>query len=182
MLVLFFLWPTITHIRLPKIDKAQIRGDRTELVHPRYEGEDEGGQRFTLTADRAIQTRTDPEHTTLIAPTATLIKKDEAAGPHVSAQGGIYADKSQHLDLTGDVTLSTPAGETFTTSAAEVDLRTKVVRGNQPIQGGSPKMDVTANGFTYDHAGGLLTLTGPAKLIIHENANEKPVDPVPAAP
>lgn len=183
LLVLFFLWPIVTAIRLPSIDKAQISGDRTELVNPRYEGQDEGGQRFLLTAERAIQSRATPDQVALIAPTASLTRADNSEGTKLIAKQGTYMDKEQHLNLNEDVTLTTPEGNQFVTSAADIDLEHKVVSGTAPVTGSGPRMDMTAQGFTYDHAGGTLTLNGPARLVLKDNDNEtdnSPADPAAA--
>lgn len=181
LLVLFFLWPILTEIRLPQLDKAQISGERTELVNPRYEGQDEAGQRYVLTAERAIQNRNMPDDIVLIAPTAALTESDNREGAKVIAKNGNYDDKSQMLNLQDDVQLITPEGDQFTTSAADVDLKNKIVTGTQPVTGSGTRMDLSAQGFTYNHAGGELTLTGPAKLVLKEN-DDATTDPDPAAP
>jgi len=184
LLILFFLWPAITRIRLPHIDKAEIHGDRTELINPRYEGKEKDGQRYVLTAERAIQVRADADHLTLISPTAALEKPDNTLGSKVSAQNGIYDSKQQFLNLKDNVKLVTPQGDTFNTTTADVDLKTKTVTGHDAISGNSPRFDMTAHGFTYDDLHGLLTLAGPAKLTLYGNAHETLSHPsaAPAAP
>jgi len=177
LLILFFLWPTITRIRLPHIDKAEIHGDRTELINPRYEGKEKDGQRYVLTAERAIQVRADADHLTLISPTAALEKPDNALGSKVSAQRGIYDSKAQFLNLNDNVKLVTPQGDVFNTTTADVDLKTKTVTSHDAISGNSPRFDMTAHGFTYDDLHGLLTLAGPAKLTLYGNAHEPPINP-----
>jgi LPS export ABC transporter protein LptC len=168
LLLLFFLWPVITQIRLPKLDKAQISGDRTELVNPEYEGQDEGGQRYRLTAQRAIQTRAVPDVVTLIAPTAELVTGQNAGGTTITAVEGQFDNKAQQLGLVGDVSLRTENGESFTTPAAAVDLQNKIVQGTDAITGTGPQFDLEAAGFVYDQKGGTLTLSGPLKLVLKE--------------
>lgn len=168
LLVLFFLWPVVTKINLPKIDKAQISGDRTELVNPRYEGQDEKGQRYLLTANRAIQSRNKPNEVELVSPTAALIGTDNAEGTRVIAQHGIYHDQSENLQLSDQVTMTTPEGDQFISSAAQIDLKNKIVTGDQPVTGSGPRLELSAQGFTYDRNQGTLTLSGPAKLILKE--------------
>jgi len=180
LLVLFFLWPTLGRIHLPKFDKAQISGDRTELVNPRYESKDDKGQRFLLTAERAIQVRATPDVVTLVAPTATMEKNDNSAGPQVTARNGIYENKSQHLQLSDDVMLITPQGDHFITSAADVDMKDKIVRSDQPVTGNGPRLDLTGRGFVFNDKEGLLTVAGPAKLVLHETTAS--TSPVPAEP
>jgi lipopolysaccharide export system protein LptC len=181
LLVLFFLWPTLTAITLPKLDKAQITGDRTELVNPRYEGQDEDGQRFVLTAERAIQTRNKPDEVILISPHAALTQNDNSEGANVTADNGIYENVAEHLNLSDNVQLRTPEGDAFTTAAAAIDLKNKIVSGNVPVTGSGMRIDLSAQGFVYDHAQKLLTLTGPAKLVLKET-NEAPIDPPAVAP
>ena len=178
LLIIFFLWPSITNIRLPHIDKAVIKGDRTELINPRYEGKNGDGQRYILTAERAIQTRSDADHVTLIAPTAAMERTDNTTGSKVMAKSGIYNSKTQYLNLADSVTLTTPQGDVFMTTAADADLKSKIMHGDQPISGDGPRMTVNANGFTYDETNGLLTLAGPAKLVLHD-ANPSAASPAP---
>nr|HRJ11706.1 LPS export ABC transporter periplasmic protein LptC [Alphaproteobacteria bacterium] len=170
----------VTEIRLPSIDKAQITGDRTELVNPRYEGQDEGGQRFVLTAERAIQSRATPDEVVLVAPAAALTNDDNSEGTRVIARQGTYQDKAELLNLTDDVTMTTPEGDSFITSAADIDLKNKIVTGKMPVTGSGPRVDLSAQGFVYDHAGQRLTLTGPARLVLKETDEKN--NPDPAAP
>lgn len=180
LFVLFCLWPTITRIRLPHVDKAIIKGERTELVNPRYEGKDASGKPYLLTADRAIQVRSDPDHVTLIAPTAAL-ENNNTPGDKVIAENGIFQSKTQQLSLSNNVTLVTPQGDTFITQTAEVNLHSKIVTGTVPITGDGPRMTLSAQGFEYHHTDGLLMLTGPAKLVLHETHEKTPPSPAPAA-
>jgi lipopolysaccharide export system protein LptC len=182
LLVIFFLWPAITRIRLPKMDKAIISGDRTELINPHYEGKDENGQRYTITADRAIQVRATPDILQLQMPTATLEKKDNTDGPHVTAKTGTYQNKTGQLTLTDGVVLTTPEGEKFTTAGADVDLKNKTVASHQPITGGGPQLDLSGQGLTYDEDEGLLTVSGPAKLVLHETDKSAPAAAPAVAP
>ena len=180
LLVIFFLWPAITSIRLPHVDKAIISGDRTELVNPRYEGKDENGQRYLITAERAIQERKTPDVVQLVSPTAVMEKNDNTQGPQVTAKRGSYQNKDNQLSLSDGVQLTTPQGDQFSTAAAEVDLKNKTIESHSPITGGGPTLDLTGQGLTYDQDEGLLTITGPAKLVLHENKTPTPTA-VPAA-
>lgn len=175
LLVVFFLWPTITRIRMPTVDKAIISGDRTELINPRYEGKDEDGHRYTITAARAIQERRTPDALQLEMPTAALLNPDASSGPTVTAKTGIFQNKTNQLQLLDTVTLNTPQGDRFSTSGADVDLKNKIIESKQPITGGGPTLDLSGQGLRYDQQNGLLTITGPAKLVLHET------DPPPAA-
>jgi len=183
LLIVFFLWPTLSSLRLPHFDKAKISSDRVELVHPHYEGKDENGQRYVLTADSAIQVRATPDLLQLILPTATLEKNDNSEGPHVTAKAGVYQNKTGQLTLTDGVVLTTPQGDKFNTAAADVDLKNKTIDVKQPISGGGPTLDLSGQGLQYDEDDGLLTVAGPAKLVLYQNpgTNEKPTAPVAPA-
>ena len=172
LLIIFFLWPTIASIRSPKMDKAIIAGDRTELVNPRYEGKNEDGQRYLITASRAIQERKTPDLVQLVNPSATMEKADNTNGPHVNAaKTGVLQNKENQLTLSDDVTLTTPQGDQFTTAAADVDLKNKMVESHTPVSGGGPTLDLSGQGLTYNQEEGLLTVAGPAKLVLHEKQN-----------
>jgi LPS export ABC transporter protein LptC len=183
LLVLFFLWPVVTKINLPKIDNAQITGDRTELVNPRYEGQDESGARFLLTAERAIQTRANAGIITLVAPAASLVNADNSEGARANAATGMYDEAGAKLTLQDTVTLTTPEGDLFQTPSAEIDLNAKIISGAETVSGDGPRMTLTAQGFTLNQQDKTLTLSGPVKLVLKEETHETDITtPAPAAP
>lgn len=177
LLVLFFLWPAITRIRMPTVDKAIISGDRTELVNPRYEGQDEKGNRYRITAERAVQFRSVPNTVQLQNPSAVMLDVGASAEgasstPNVRAGAGTYDHQSKQLQMNSGVTLTTAQGDQFQTPDASVDLNTKMVRADHAISGSGPTLSLSGNGLLYDQAGGLLTIAGPAKLVLYQTGGQ----------
>ena len=105
LLGLIALWPELVH----QADQARLiyrRGSVTPesgvLTAPRYRGEDDNRQPYTLTAATAHQRG--PDQVDMMAPEGDIALTG-GGWVHVRAQSGAYLQKSAQLDLSGEVTI-----------------------------------------------------------------------------
>lgn len=145
----------------------------TFLENPRYGGEDESGQRWRLTADRAKQAGTLTSSTFLLenlaADWTSAAKDGESQTFLLTATDGEYVPATQNLTLTGTVS-ATGGGMEILTPAATANLKSREISGTNGVQVngtmGSQPAVLNAQSFTLDAAAQRLTFRGKVKLVL----------------
>jgi lipopolysaccharide export system protein LptC len=136
----------------------------SRLLGASYHGTDQQGQPFTITADTAEEK--DSDHVVLVAPVGDITLKS-GAWLMLKSANGMYHQKSDTLNLTGNVTLYRNDGTTMTTSAADIDLHAGNASSTSPVQVQGPFGTLNAaNGFTLTGRGTQVTFNGPAQLTL----------------
>lgn len=135
------------------------------MLNPRFNGRDSDGTMFTITADRAVRVGDASQDVQLTKP-----RFERADGQQVIAENGVYNAATRALNLTGSVTLIGADGSRFETSAAEVDARGDVIRGEMPIAGEGVLGEVTADFYELRRSGDHIVLKGRVKGVIRERA------------
>lgn len=161
------LWPEIQRMQEEARESARrFAGDidGARVTDPRYRGLDEHGQPYTVTAAQAVQV--DADRYNLTRPQADLTS---ASGTWTQGQSlfGVYAQKSDQLDLSGDVVLYRDNGTTLHTQAATIDLRQGAAAGSVPVHAEGPFGTLDAQGFALTDKGQVIQFTGPARLVLN---------------
>ncbi len=142
---------------------------KNELLTPRYESTDSGGQPFTVTAAKAIQGIDNPNLVNLERPMADMMLKDGAWVAAEAAQG-IYDQQGEKLTLSGSVKLFHDRGYQMETEDLRVDIKTRQAWSAMPVTAQGPEGRLVAEGLEADANAGTMVFTGPAKLTL-EKAN-----------
>lgn len=95
-----------------------------------YRGVDAQGERFTITAEHAVQLTTDKLG--LTGPKGDLTT-NAGTWLMLNARHGVYHQKAQLLDLDGKVTLYRADGTTLRTRRAAVDIKGGTASGQDPV-------------------------------------------------
>lgn len=143
---------------------------QNELLKPVYNSVDEKNQPFTVTADRATQGRENPDIVELEKPVAELMQTD---GTKIEgdAKNGLYEQKSQKLNLEGDVHIKHSNGMVLSTEELRIDLATQKAYSGRDVRVEGPEGSIDATGLEGDTNTGALIFTGPAKVILHSDGN-----------
>lgn len=150
------------------------------MVNPRYTGLDENSLPYEVTADLASQDSAKSESITLDNPKADMTMKD-GTWMALSATSGLYGQKSQKLDLSGDVNLFHDSGYEFTSKSATIDLNTGAGQGSDPTYGHGPAGEIEGEGFTFTDKGKTIIFTGKSHLVLYPNKSATaPNAPPPA--
>lgn len=158
---------------LPSVQQAtagvQNVSATTFLEKPRYGGEDESGQRWRLTADRAQQAGTMTSSTFLLQNLAADWTDAASQTFLLVATDGEYTPATQNLALTGAIS-ATGGGMEILTPAATANLKTREISGTSGVQvngtmGNQPAV-LNAQSFTLDASGQRLTFRGKVKLVL----------------
>ena len=143
---------------------------QNELLKPVFNSVDDKNQPYTVTADRAIQGRDNPDIVQLENPVAD-IKLESGEMINGDAQSGLYEQKTQKLNLEGDVHIKHSNGYTLSTEELRVDMITRKAYSGRDVfvegDGGS----IDAKGLEGDVGGETLIFNGPAKVILNSESN-----------
>lgn len=138
------------------------------MLKPHFQGRDEKGQPYNVTADSAVRDDADPSRVSLEAPVFTLGSGLEEA--HARARHGVFRDDTRMLDLSGDVHFDDGEGYHFVTEHAVIDLRKNNIDGEQPIAGNGPLGRITASSYAVRDGGAHAYFTGRVKARIEQQA------------
>jgi lipopolysaccharide export system protein LptC len=128
---------------------------------PRYEGTDEKGQKYTITADKATQ-----KTTALIELENVAADMFTSSGSWLSltAKAGEFHDDSKLLFLSGGVMLYHEDGYQFTTERVEIDTQTSQARGDLVVEGQGPMGKLLATGFEIGDNGNRIVFGGRGRV------------------
>ena len=168
LLSLVILWPEISRHNPARVSYHLATGgldaaDQGSMTKAHYEGIDDTGRPYTMTADQAVQTDAD---TVLLTKPAGDITMKSGTWVMVQSLNGVYHAKAQHLDLSNHVVLYRDDGTTVRTSKAHVDLKAGTASGHQLVNADGPFGTLDAHGFAITDRGSRLHFTGPAKLVL----------------
>jgi lipopolysaccharide export system protein LptC len=157
------MWPELDraadHARIVMTNfHATVDGAR--VIDARYNGVDEHGRPYTVTA--ATATQRGPERIDLTTPNADMTLEN-GTWINVKSKHGVYMRGSQQLDLSDDVVLYRDDGTTMTTSSASVDMKPGVASGSAATHIEGPFGTVDATGFTSVDKGAAIQFWGPAQ-------------------
>ncbi|MBU8537460.1 LPS export ABC transporter periplasmic protein LptC [Roseomonas tokyonensis] len=160
----------------PEIDSAADRGrvafrrvlqaapDALRIVDPRYQGVDEQNRPYTVTASVATQGGNE-EVVVLDAPRADLLMGD-GSWVYLESREGRFNRPTNHLDLSGQVTVHHDDGSQFVTDRAAIDLKAGVASGDAPVAAQGPFGTLTAQGFRLFDRGQVVVFTGRARTVL----------------
>jgi lipopolysaccharide export system protein LptC len=141
---------------------GEVEGGR--LIDARYNGLDEKGRPYTLTAATARQL--DPERVGLTLPKGD-ITLENGTWLMLNSKSGTFVQHLSQLDLQNDVTLYRDDGTTLHTEAASIDLKAGAAAGADPVHAEGPFGVLDAQGFAVMDKGTSIDFAGPAHVVLN---------------
>lgn len=135
--------------------------DGARLTNAHYNGVDERGRPYTVTA--ATATQRDAEQVDMTVPNADMTLQN-GTWINVKSKQGVFMRKAQQLDLSHDVVLYRDDGTTMTTSVATVEMKAGAASGDAPTHVEGPFGTLDAAGFTTVDKGAAIQFWGPAQV------------------
>jgi lipopolysaccharide export system protein LptC len=129
------------------------------LLNPRFEGRNEAGKPYLITAQSAVRDELDPAKVTLESPTFTL-GATPADQTHLRGRRGVYREDTRMLDLTGAVILDDAQGYHFVTEHALINMGRNDVDGDRPVEGRGPLGQIAASSYAVRNGGARVFFTG----------------------
>ena len=143
------------------VDKAQ---ERMRIEQARYAGEDSKGNKFLITAGRAVQQRSDVPIVMIEQMRAQL---GLAQGPLLMvANKGSYDLDTQVVNVDGPVRVAGADGYKLETSNVTVNMRERQLQSGGRVSGQMRLGQFEAGGLEADLGNRTVTLTGGARLKI----------------
>jgi lipopolysaccharide export system protein LptC len=161
------LWPEIHDATLKaRLALSHVSGEVEggKLMDARYNGMDEKGRPYTITAATAWQI--DPERVGLTMPKGD-ITLENGTWLMLTSKEGTFMQHLNQLDMVKDVTLYRDDGTTVHTESASIDLKGGVAAGSEPVHAEGPFGVLDANGFTLMDKGAAIDFPGPAHLVLN---------------
>jgi lipopolysaccharide export system protein LptC len=131
-----------------------------------YDGRDDRGRPFSITAVSASHTNGDDRHISLKKPLAD-ITTSSGAYVALAANDSILDRDAGLMSLSGDVTLFQDTGLSFQTDRATVDLRERTAEGDDVVEGQNGDGELISQGFRVRDDGDTIEFTGKAYMTIY---------------
>jgi lipopolysaccharide export system protein LptC len=167
LLSLIALWPEIdaatikARLAINRVS-GEVEGGR--LIDARYNGLDEKGRPFTITAATAWQIG--PEKIGLTMPKGD-ITLENGTWLMLNSKKGTFIQHVNQLDLVKDVTLYRDDGTMMQTESASIDLKAGAAAGSEPVHAEGPFGVLDAQGFTVMDNGSAIDFSGPAHVVLN---------------
>jgi len=155
--------------QLPK--EEETKPGQLTLTAARYEGIDDEGRNYTITADQA--TRTGDNDNVLLAKPKADLELDAQSWIALHADNGDYNMKRNILQLTNNVTLFHNDGYEMKTDALTINVGKKVAVSNKHVTGHGPIGEISGTWLKITDNGNLITFGGPARLILRDLGGKK---------
>jgi len=152
------------------LDKKKVENapERMRVETARYVGADDKGQKFAITANRAIQHSSEVPVVDIEGMFAQLAL---ANGPlMILANQGRYDLDSQKVDVTGPVRVVGPDGYRLETRDVRVDLKSRQLASSGPVAGQMRLGQFQAGNLQADLGSRTVVLNGGARLKIVQGA------------
>jgi lipopolysaccharide export system protein LptC len=152
------------------LDKKKVENapERMRVEKAQYTGEDSRGQKFQITADRALQRSSDQP---IVDIWGMLARFGLSQGPvTVAANQGRYNLDEQKVNVQGPVRVAGPDGEQLLTKDVTVDLKQNLVTSDQGVTGRTELGQFQANRLRADLNDRTVVLDGGARLKIVQGA------------
>jgi len=130
---------------LPDGKKMQIAGGEAsieginlsdkglKMINPRYSGGSKKIGRYKIEAEYALQQIT-ATHILELHKIVGNIQQPENKWLNLTADKGIYDTKSEKMDLSGPILITTNQGMEAHLQAAKIDMKTQTITSNKPVQ------------------------------------------------
>ena len=147
---------------------AQPQAEKTtpgliEMVQPKYEGIDEKGRPYTVTADKVTRAVDTPDTVLFANPVADITLADKT-WLAAQARTGTLDRATAILDLKDDVSIFHDSGYELHAQDLRIYLKLKTARTSLPVQAQGPIGTLAAKSLDVLDQGDLIIFGGPATL------------------
>jgi lipopolysaccharide export system protein LptC len=141
------------------------------MSHPRLTGADDSGQPFVVTALSAVQESANSKRALLNKVDADITLNDGTWINVVSDKGVVDTEK-RTLHLAGNISIYSDNGYEAHSPTAQVDLKTGIVQGTEPVQVQGPMGSLTADGFEIHRNTKKLFFKGNVKSVFYQGGGK----------
>jgi len=166
LLTLIALWPEINRDVASRVAfrRGAVEPESGQLTQARYNGVDEHGRPYTVTADFARQSTV--ERIDLTRPIGDMSLQN-GTWMRGEARSGVYMQTQGVLDLSGDVNLYRDDGISMQTDTATLDVKSGAATSAALVHVEGPFGTIDAQGFTLVDRGTAIQFAGPGRLVLN---------------
>jgi lipopolysaccharide export system protein LptC len=143
-------------------NKVAVINERLSVDNAMYRGRDDAGRPFSLLASDAVQRSSSEGLVRMQDLVAQIMLRDGPA--RLTAAGGIYDIEREEVTVNGPVRLMAADGYTMTADGVSVNLKSRVMEGNEGVSGETPTGRFSARRIRADLYERTLLLEGDARL------------------
>ena len=132
-----------------KFDIGVLTLDRgtPSMKNPKYEGYNNDGSRFFVTAKQATPDLSQPDRVSMKTISGTLTQADNVK-TFVTASSGLYDNKKSQLDLNEQIDIVSESGLKAKLNSARIEIKASKVVTDQPVAAQMPIGSIRANAMT----------------------------------
>ena len=145
-------------------NKVEVAKERMRIESARYQGLDEQGRPFTVSAASAVQETSQDPIVQIFGMRAGL-RLDEGPAT-LQAERGRYNIEEETVQVPGSILVQTADGYRLRTSDVAVNLNDRTITGTGRVEGEMPLGRFSADRMTADLAARRVVLEGRARLHI----------------
>ncbi|MDE1152853.1 MAG: LPS export ABC transporter periplasmic protein LptC [Micavibrio sp.] len=138
---------------------------QSELISARYEGTDDAGRKYVVTADKAVRDMTTLQAVRMTNPKGE-IALDANGWLKVAAKDGLYDNGAGALQLTNGVKITHSSGYEMSLQNVDIDMQNQHAISRNPVTVTGPSGDIAAQGLEVTDDGNLVIFAGPAKMTL----------------
>ncbi|MEE4316290.1 MAG: LPS export ABC transporter periplasmic protein LptC [Erythrobacter sp.] len=153
-------------------NKVALIDERLSVDNAMYRGRDDKGRPFSLMAGEAVQRSSIEGLVRMRDLVAQMVLADGPA--RLSAGGGTYDIEAETVAVDGPVRLTANDGYSMVAQGVSVDLKARLMRGDQGVSGEVPAGTFSARAMRADLSARTLTLEGDARLTMTPGQLRKP--------
>ncbi len=167
---------------LPQIEIANIVPENLTMHNPRYEGFNDDGGTYVVTAKTAVQDLTDLSRITLNGIVGDLEDANKSK-TNLKATHGLYNSKTNTLELYDGIDIVSESGLHARLTRADVDTKKNVVVSKAPVVVDMPGGTIRSNTMTLHNKTRKVTFADSvsAKLTPADQPKSAKATPTPAA-
>lgn len=143
-------------------NKVALIDERLSVANAMYRGRDDQGRPFSLMAGEAVQRSSVEGLVRMRDLVAQLLLTDGLA--RLSADGGTYDIEGEIMTVDGTVRLTANDGYAMSARGVSVDLKARVMRGDNGVSGEVPAGTFSADTIRADLSARTIALDGNARL------------------
>ena len=174
--LLVFAWPQLNvedeRFRIGVYDVATDYAESLALLNARFDGFDDEGRPFSISADEATQPSDVDDLVELSLPKGDMTLQD-GTWLALTAKNGQYDRELRMLGLAGEVSLFHDEGFELRTESAAIDLENGRAEGHEPVQGQGPFGHLDSDGFRVENHGETIIFTGRTRMILHPEGQDE---------
>jgi lipopolysaccharide export system protein LptC len=149
----------------PAIQQAQETNQPIRLINPRFQGRDDKGRAFVITA--ASATRDPREYSRVILDHPAVVLDEQGPDPtRIVAQRGVFHENTGQLEVGGGVRMAS-SRQTFETESSRFDTKTGELIGSGPVHGSGALGEISAKSYAVTDKGDRMVFNGDVHTRIY---------------